>query len=52
MAKTGDVSAAKELCFPKITDSGLADVVLGGQGLTAVAHLVSADKDKRYVFIL
>lgn len=39
----------KKTGFPKITDSGLADVVLGGQGLTAVIHLVSADKDKRCV---
>lgn len=39
----------KKTGFPKITDSGLADVVLGGQGLTAVVHLVSADKDKRCV---
>lgn len=39
----------KKTGFPKVTDSGLADVVLGGQGLTAVVHLVSADKDKRCV---
>lgn len=35
--------------FPKITDSGLADVVLGGQGLTTIVQLVSADKGKRCV---
>jgi len=34
----------------KMTDSGLADVVLGGEGLTATVHLVSADKDKSSVF--
>ena len=51
--------------IPKLTDSGLADVLLGGQGLTvrmsfdilpsltllqATVHLVSADKDKSSVF--
>lgn len=40
----------KKSGFPKLMDSGLADVVLGGQGLTAVVHLVSADKDKTCVF--
>jgi hypothetical protein len=34
----------------KMTDSGLADVVLGGSGLSATLHLVSADKDKSSVF--
>jgi len=36
--------------IPKLTDSGLADVVLGGEGLTATVHLVSSDKDKSSVF--
>ncbi|KAH9941112.1 uncharacterized protein BXZ73DRAFT_42167 [Epithele typhae] len=36
--------------FPKLTDSGLADVLLGGEGLTVSAHVVSADKDKSSVF--
>ena len=36
--------------FPKLTDSGLADVLLGGEGLTVTAHVVSADKDKSSVF--
>ncbi|KAH7912681.1 hypothetical protein BJ138DRAFT_1147826 [Hygrophoropsis aurantiaca] len=40
----------KKTGFPKISDSGLADVLLGGSGLTAIVHLVSADKDKTSVF--
>ncbi|KAI0311876.1 hypothetical protein OF83DRAFT_1068125 [Amylostereum chailletii] len=40
----------KKTGIPKLTDSGLADVLLGGQGLTATIHLVSADKDKSSVF--
>ena len=36
--------------FPKLTDSGLADVLLGGEGLTVTAHVVSADKDRTSVF--
>jgi len=36
--------------IPKISDSGLADVLLGGQGLTATVHLTSANKDKSSVF--
>jgi hypothetical protein len=36
--------------FPRVTDSGIADVVIGGSGLTATVHLVSADKDKSSVF--
>jgi hypothetical protein len=34
----------------KISDSGLADVVLGGKGLSATVHLSSAEKDKSSVF--
>ena len=40
----------KKSGFPKLTDSGLADVLLGGEGLTVTAHVVSADKDKSSVF--
>lgn len=55
----------KKTGIPKLTDSGLADVQLGGQGLTvcvpynilrtltasqATVHLVSANKDKSSVF--
>ncbi|KAH9984085.1 hypothetical protein BJV74DRAFT_848879 [Russula compacta] len=40
----------KKTGIPKLTDSGLADVLLGGHGLTATIHLVSADKDKSSVF--
>lgn len=37
--------------FPKIKDSGLADVFLGGEGLTVTVQLVSADpKDRTSVF--
>jgi len=36
--------------IPRFSDSGLADVVLGGEGLTALVHLVSSDKDRSSVF--
>jgi hypothetical protein len=34
----------------KISDSGLADVLLGGEGLNAVIHLVSSKRDRSSVF--
>ena len=34
----------------KLTDSGLADVLLGGEGLTVTVHLTSAAKDRSSVF--
>ncbi|KAL0961531.1 hypothetical protein HGRIS_006470 [Hohenbuehelia grisea] len=40
----------KKSGIPKLMDSGLADVLLGGEGLTATIHIVSADKDKTSVF--
>ncbi|KAI1785937.1 hypothetical protein LXA43DRAFT_1113109 [Ganoderma leucocontextum] len=40
----------KKTGTPKITDSGVADVLLGGQGLSITAHLVSADRDRTSVF--
>jgi hypothetical protein len=40
----------KKTGFPKLQDSGLADVLLGGEGLTITAHLTSAEKDKTSVF--
>ncbi|EIN05339.1 hypothetical protein PUNSTDRAFT_106990 [Punctularia strigosozonata HHB-11173 SS5] len=40
----------KKSGFPKLQDSGLADVLLGGEGLTVTVHLVSADKDPSSVF--
>lgn len=40
----------KKTGFPKLRDSGIADVVLGGQGMTVTIHLVSADKDRSSVF--
>ncbi|EKM74725.1 hypothetical protein AGABI1DRAFT_103321 [Agaricus bisporus var. burnettii JB137-S8] len=36
--------------MPRMTDSGLADVVLGGQGLSALITLHSPTKDKTSVF--
>ncbi|KAG5639678.1 hypothetical protein H0H81_005861 [Sphagnurus paluster] len=40
----------KKSGIPKMSDSGLADVVLGGHGLTATVVLVSAGKDRSSVF--
>ncbi|KZP12851.1 hypothetical protein FIBSPDRAFT_984248 [Athelia psychrophila] len=40
----------KKTGISKLSDSGLADVVLGGEGLTATVHLVSSTKDKPSVF--
>ncbi|KAG6908916.1 hypothetical protein DXG01_002797 [Tephrocybe rancida] len=40
----------KKTGMPKMRDSGLADVVLGGEGLTATVVLVSAGKDRSSVF--
>jgi hypothetical protein len=40
----------KKSGFPKLQDSGLADVLLGGEGLTVIVHVVSADKDRSSVF--
>lgn len=40
----------KKTGIPKMTDSGLADVLLGGHGLTVTAHLSSAEKDQSSVF--
>ena len=40
----------KKTGMPKLSDSGLADVLLGGSGLTVTVHLVSADKDRSSVF--
>jgi len=40
----------KKTGIPKLTDSGLADVLLGGGGLTVTVELASADKDKSSIF--
>ncbi|KAI0954376.1 hypothetical protein AcV7_007628 [Taiwanofungus camphoratus] len=40
----------KKTGFPKLSDSGLADVLLGGEGLTVTAHVASAGKDSSSVF--
>ncbi|KAI5117290.1 hypothetical protein M0805_006812 [Coniferiporia weirii] len=40
----------KKSGIPKIKDSGIADVILGGEGLSATIHLVSTTKDRSSVF--
>jgi hypothetical protein len=40
----------KKTGIPKIRDSGLADVFLGGEGLTVKVHIKSAGKDKSSVY--
>ena len=40
----------KKTGIPKLRDSGIADVILGGHGLSATVHLASAGKDKSSVF--
>ena len=40
----------KKSGFPRLSDSGLADVLLGGEGLTVTAHIASAGKDQSSVF--
>lgn len=40
----------KKTGTPKLTDSGIADVLLGGSGLTVTVTLASADKDRSSVF--
>ncbi|KAF8301114.1 hypothetical protein DL93DRAFT_2122133 [Clavulina sp. PMI_390] len=40
----------KKSGLPKIRDGGLADVFLGGEGLTVKVHLTGAGKDKTSVF--
>jgi hypothetical protein len=40
----------KKTGFIKMRDSGIADVVLGGEGMTITIDLVSADKDRSSVF--
>ncbi|KAF8805918.1 hypothetical protein BYT27DRAFT_7191832 [Phlegmacium glaucopus] len=40
----------KKTGIPKMSDSGLADVLLGGEGLNAVIHLVSSKHDRSSVF--
>ncbi|KAI0737543.1 hypothetical protein C8Q80DRAFT_1276300 [Daedaleopsis nitida] len=40
----------KKTGTPKLTDSGLADVLLGGSGLNVTVHLTSAEKDRSSVF--
>jgi hypothetical protein len=40
----------KKSGFPKLQDSGLADVLLGGEGMTVTVHLTSAEKDKTSVY--
>ncbi|EIN12698.1 hypothetical protein PUNSTDRAFT_97516 [Punctularia strigosozonata HHB-11173 SS5] len=40
----------KKTGFPKLEDSGLADVLLGGEGLTVTVHLADAGKDQSSIF--
>lgn len=40
----------KKTGIPKLSDSGLADVVVGGEGVSVTAHIVSSSKDKTSVF--
>lgn len=40
----------KKSGFPKMTDSGIADVLLGGEGLTVTVQLSSAGADSSSVF--
>ena len=40
----------KKTGTPKLTDSGVADVLLGGEGLSITTHLRSAGNDKSSVF--
>jgi hypothetical protein len=40
----------KKTGIPKLSDSGLADVILGGEGVTATVELVSAGNDRSSVF--
>jgi len=40
----------KKTGMPKMKDSGIADVVLGGSGLSAIVHLASSEKDRSSVF--
>ncbi|KAI0940432.1 hypothetical protein AcW1_003630 [Taiwanofungus camphoratus] len=40
----------KKSGMPKMTDSGLADVLLGGAGMTVTAHIASAERDRSSVF--
>ena len=40
----------KKQGVPKLSDSGLADVLVGGHGLSITAHVASAEKDRTSVF--
>ncbi|KAF9560678.1 hypothetical protein CPC08DRAFT_665210 [Agrocybe pediades] len=40
----------KKSGIPKMKDSGIADVILGGEGLSATIELVSSKRDKSSVF--
>lgn len=42
----------KKTGLPKLKDSGLADVLLGGEGLTVKVHLTDAGKDPKSVFYI
>ncbi|OCH91664.1 hypothetical protein OBBRIDRAFT_834003 [Obba rivulosa] len=40
----------KKTGMPKMSDSGIADVLLGGTGMTITAHIASATRDRSSVF--
>jgi hypothetical protein len=40
----------KKTGMPKMRDSGIADVIIGGHGVSAVVHLASSTKDRSSVF--
>ena len=40
----------KKMGFPKVMDSRMVDVAIGGSGLTAVAHFLPVDNDRPFVF--
>ena len=40
----------KKTGFLKVMDSGMADAIIGGSGLTAVVHSLLVDNDRPFVF--
>ncbi|KAH9944711.1 hypothetical protein B0H21DRAFT_863006 [Amylocystis lapponica] len=43
-------SYRKKSGMPKLADAGVADVLLGGAGMTVAAHVASVENDRRTVF--
>ncbi|KZP01029.1 hypothetical protein CALVIDRAFT_493481 [Calocera viscosa TUFC12733] len=42
----------KKQGFPKLQDSGVADVLIGGAGISGTVHVASAGKDRSSVFVV